>query len=544
MKYIIMFLISFSLFSAELRVEAPGKVGVGEIFDIKVKVSSDEKPEINFNLENLEQVAKSEGGYSSNITVINGRTQRRDEYIFNYSFRPLKKGRALIKNIHTVVKGKTDLHNEVEIEVVKAVQSDKNIFIRADVSKKDLYKNEQIKLDYNLYYKVEVSNYNILAFPKLEGFLKRFRKEAQKKEMVKIGGEKYMKILLYSSVLYTDKSKAIIDPMIAQVIYPVRGGADPFRGFGFGFRERRKKNYASSEVEISSKDLPIEGRDKSFTGLVGKHTFTLSVNKEKVLVNEPIEIKFSVSGPGNLESYQAPDFLNNEKFEKFESDSKLQMNHDLTATKTFTYTFLPKFNHDQKAKNLKFSFFNPETKSYEFSEVKFPAIIVRGGAVRSNGEKVSTINPIKFDFDRNILGPYIKSNKKSLFSSIHKSINVILMLLSVIFFLLIFFDKKTFLNFLENRRFKNLSGKNFNYANVYRYLDGMNEKSENARLKVKNSELSSDAKMYFLTLLDSHSLAKYSKNKKKIDVTFNKKYFNEVEGIINKSLNNEDSSES
>lgn len=527
---------SFNIFGIEISVNGPDSpVGVGEVFDVSVKVSSSSKPEVNFNLENLELVAEKKEGYSSNITIINGKMTKTQGHNFKYTFKALKVGSAAIKNLHAVAGSDTELYKKkVQFEVVKDQVQDENIFVVAIPSKKSVFLGEQVILKYYLYRRVQTINHNILKFPELNDFFNRFSPETQGKSRTNYKGKPYERFSLYSGAVYPNVLNAKIDPLIAEATYPVRSNNSRFGGFGFGFSDKRKKTYASKEIIMDVKELPLEGRDESFTGLVGDHKIEFSVNKEKVLVNEPIEIKYTIRGRGNLETYKAPIFLDEERFESFESSSKIDPHRNYEATKTFNLTFLPKYNAEVEARKIPLSFFDPAQKKYVTRYIDMPKIIVRGGsefAAGSNDLKpigAPIINP------NSIVGPFL-SMGNSWVGSFHKTINIFIGLGLLITSLWIIGGFGKLSGLFATGEIGEIKKSKLSYPLVYRYLDKLDVKAATAREKVKNSDLSESGKIYFLKLLDSKSHANYSVKKEQSKMTFEKKYFNEVERLINKN---------
>ncbi len=536
-KLVLLFL-SFNLMGIEISVSGPeSPVGVGEVFDVSIKVSSSSKPEVNFNLENLELVAKNEEGYSSNITVINGKMTKTQGHNFRYTFKALKAGKGSIKNLHAVAGNDTELYSEtVSFEVVKDQVQDENIFVMATPSKTSVYIGEQIVLKYFLYRRVQIINYNILKFPELNDFFNRFSKDTQTKSKTTYKGKQYERFTLYAGAVYPNVLDAKIDPIISEVTYPVRSKNSRFGGFGFGFSDKRKKTYASKEVALEVLELPIEGRDESFTGLVGDHKIEFSINKEKVLVNEPIEIKFSIRGRGNLEVYKAPTLLDEDRFESFESSSKIESHRNFEATKTFNLTYLPKYNAEVDARKIPLSFFDPSQKKYITKFIDMPKIIVRGGSelVTNNDQGVPQraikINP------NSIVGPFLSLNN-SLFSSFHKLLNLFLGLCLIITSVWILGVFAKFESLFAKGEIEEIKKSKLSYPLVYRYLDKLDVKGTTAREKVEMSSISKEAKQYFLKLLDSKSNANYSVKKQESKMTFEKKYFNEVERLIKEDKN-------
>ena len=140
-------------------------------------------------------------------------------------------------------------------------------------------------------------------------------------ERVSHEGKLYTRRVLYTAQLYAQSPGVYkIDPITLGVSYNARS-RNSLNNFGFGFNLGRlkTKSLRSKVVEVTVKALPIDGVPPSFTGLVGKHEFSLKVNKNKFITNEPIEVSLAVRGEGALELLEAPPILSSPSIEEFES---------------------------------------------------------------------------------------------------------------------------------------------------------------------------------------------------------------------------------
>ena len=141
-------------------------------------------------------------------------------------------------------------------------------------------------------YQVDITSFDIKEFPKLNNFVKRYLQEQGNRERVSYEGKQFVRQLLYSLVLFPEKAKVLkLDPMKVNVTYDLDGERDPF---GFGRGKLVTKTISSKTIDVEVLKLPFEKIPTGYTGLVGVHKFSLSINKTKVLVNEPIEIKLKM----------------------------------------------------------------------------------------------------------------------------------------------------------------------------------------------------------------------------------------------------------
>jgi hypothetical protein len=245
---------------------------------------------------------------------------------------------------------------------------------------------------YYLMYQVDVASFDIKEFPKLNNFVKRYLQEQGARERVAYEGKQFIRQLLYSLVLFPEKAKELkLDPMRVNVTYDLDGERDPF---GFGRGRLVSKTLSSKTIDIEVLKIPAERLPTGYTGLVGKHKFSLSMNKTKFLVNEPIEIKLKVIGNGNLEGADAPPIIQDPAIESFDANSSFEIIDATNASKTFEYTYLPRKETRIPAQKIPLSYFNPEIRQFETAEVDFPGLEVVGGAYQAPSQSNQASNTV------------------------------------------------------------------------------------------------------------------------------------------------------
>jgi hypothetical protein len=140
----------------------------------------------------------------------------------------------------------------------------------------------------------------------------------------------------------------------------------------------KTKLISSERIVIDVKPLPENGKPASFNGLVGKHEFDLKVTKSQLLINEPLEMRLTISGDGNLENLETVELVQDEKLEKFDSKSDLNLVNSDNAIKTFDYTFLAKKPGVMREHNIEMSYFDPDQERYLTVIKQIPEIFIAG----------------------------------------------------------------------------------------------------------------------------------------------------------------------
>ena len=382
---LIILFISTLVFSKEgitLKID-PAEPVVGDNFSVIFKVSTADgnTPAITFDPKGLDIINKSDRGMSTRSTYINGKFTSERSFTVVYDVVANKEGYAFLRNIRADVGTKVLKHSTKSITILKEARKNKSIFVLAVPDKEEAYVGESIVVQYYLYNKIRIANFDVKKFPKLDNMIKRFHDIRKGSERIQYKGEMFERRLLYTQQVYSEKPGNIkIDPIRLNVhYYKTSGDRGAFGNFGFGLRNTSTRSVSSKSIQIPIKPLDPSSLPTGFTGLIEDHEFNITFNKTKFLANEPVEIKLSVKGKGALELFEAPKILTDSSFEEFEATSDLQVNQDFTATKTFEYTYLARNNYESAERTIDFLMFDPVTNDYIKKTIIIPALRVAGG---------------------------------------------------------------------------------------------------------------------------------------------------------------------
>lgn len=386
MRFLLIFfwLLSGLAMAQDVTVETnPRNPIKGEPFQIvfKCETTRNVDPEITFDSEGFEVLGKQSQGLSTRTVYSQGQIKTTRELMVVYEAMAPKAGRINLKNLVVILDGKRMTEAVVPIQVLEAPVEPKFAFIAAEVPKRSFYVGEGFLLRYYVYHRINLQSTEVKKFSKLDGFMKRYLQENDRGERVVVDGDVYRKAIIYSARIYPDRpGKLIVDPMEVSVNY----GGDPLSALGFGgfggLHETKTKVLRSEPVEVDVKPLPAEGKPASFSGLVGPHQFDLKVTQQQLLVNEPLEVKLKISGPGNLENMESPVIWDTPELEKFDTKSNLELIRGESAEKTIDYTFLGKAPGVVKAREVEFSYFDPGAGTYVKVMRRLPEIVVAGSA--------------------------------------------------------------------------------------------------------------------------------------------------------------------
>lgn len=510
----------------------------------QVKVDGDEVPQIRFNPINIEVINKRQAGTQTQATFINGQASINKTITYIYEVVSNRFGSAYLKDIGVSVGDRELLHPTVRISILERPKAAKNIFVKAIVDKTEAFVGESILVRYFLYTRADiaVSSTDIQKFPKLNKFLKRFHQEQIVPERVRHNNQMFVRRVMYTAQLFAETpGDYTIDPISLRVGYS--NNRDPFSNFGFNIRMGGRKKTTAISDPISIEVSPIPGLNipKNFTGLVGQHNFKLKINKNKFLVNEPIEIQLQVDGNGSLELFDAPSVLNQPEIEEFDKKTDLSIRKDFTATKKVDFTYLGRSNLDLKNLNLKYSFFEPETKQFKEVTLRIGDILISGGTggletelrqelqpqIKPSGNKKQEPKNTEFD-----LNPFYKPLNTLLYSARQVSIALGSVACVFIFFLL----KRLYFLFRKRGEnsglFERACRHGVAYKDFVEILTFLVNEGD-LREKIQNLDISDKNKSYLLGLLDQlNSYYADGEGNKKIKVK--KKIFKTLEKLAYK----------
>ncbi len=578
MKYLIfLFKIIFffsiaTLQAQEINVEvSPPEPLMSESFFVTfvVKTTGNVEPYISFTPVGAVVQGKREQGVSISTTVINGKFTTSREQSYVYELFADHQGQVVLKNIKIEIGGKTTTLKDVHVNVLAQAKKIPDAFMEATASKTKVYLGEAIDVNYYLYFKTSISANDVKEFPKLNKFIKRFHHINSPVETVQYKGQVLKRILAYSAKLFPEKiGNAVLDPMTISVQIIENDYSSPFGGFGMGSQRYKNKDLASPRIAIEVLPLPSENVPSGFTGLVGEHEFSLSVAKNKYLVNEPIEVKLEVKGKGALENLDAPAIYTDNSLEQFDTKSEVTELGTQLAKKVFEYTFLARAPLTIKARDLSLAYFDPASGRYIEKKVNVPAIEVSGVATTTSGQgeiknsnqdqgrgkeqggsrpandflsNLFSKNESQNKAEKNVLGlvgPNVNSHS-SLLDQWPTFLNIILGIAIVVLLAFWYFQTKAItsvgnLNSEIKKIVAQMKSKGLNYSDLYKVVSVLDKKNKMASggfsitQVIDESDMEENSKVYFKNALNicEDKTFGLSKNDKKVD--FESKHFKEL----------------
>ncbi|MFH1159696.1 MAG: BatD family protein [bacterium] len=379
-------------------------VSVGETFALTYTLDAQG---VNFKgprINGLDVISGPNTSTTSSIRSINGRTSMSITYTYTYLLQAVKEGIFGITPASVAVEGKVYQSDPATVKVVsgggspqqpqgrpgqpqQAVQDEgqsgaNDIFLKVFTGDDNPFQGEGIIVTYKLFTKVPIAQISINKLPSFQGFWSQnLLKESDRFPQYNqtINGEQYVVAEIRKIVLYPLKSgKLSVNPLemecVAQVKRQSRNRTgDPFFDdfFNNSFFSQSyatvEKSLKSNLLTINVKPLPLESKPANFSGAVGAFTFRSEIDKTTLQANEPVTLKFVVSGTGNIQLIDKLNVTFPPDFETY--DPKIVSDYNITASgvtgmQSFEYLFIPRKPGKFTIKPVTFSYFDLAKKKY------------------------------------------------------------------------------------------------------------------------------------------------------------------------------------
>lgn len=305
----------------------------------------------------------------------------------------------------------------------------KNLFVKVEVDKTDVYVGQQITATYKLYTRMPTSS-QVTKVPAFTGFSAHDIElpNPPQASIERVNGQPFKVFTIRKTMLFPLQPGTLeLDPVEVDNtvrLYTVNRsrpqrtgdpfadifndpffkdpfGKDPFddpvfdQAFGGGNITYKDYNYhlSSTPVRITVKPLPEAGRPDDFSGAVGNFTINATLDKSRLSTDDAGTLKLTISGAGNITLLNAPKVDFPSSFDSFDpkiTDRINKNNNPFSGSRTFEYVFMPKSAGDYTVGPVKFSYFDPESRSYKTAETGSFSINVTPGKNSPGANNVTT----------------------------------------------------------------------------------------------------------------------------------------------------------
>lgn len=399
------------------------QVGVGRQFVLNVEVSGAQQVDADPVLPPMDDFARYLGaGTSTSMQVANGRTSVAVTY--QYRFLALQEGSFEIGPVQVEAGGRSLATESVTLAVSSAPPAPQSgtgggggdpsgeiapedLFVEATASKRRVFQNEPVAVEYRLFTRVDVESYSISSLPKATGFWTEEveQSDAPRIERVVRDGREYATAVVRRAVVFpTGPGAKTLDPlaMEAQVRMQSRRGRDPFDLFGRSglFDSRVPVALSSRPVDVEVLALPTAGRPASFDGHVGDLAVSTSLDRTAVQANEAVTFRVELAGTGNLRALGPPEIAFPPEFEVFPPEARESVSPgggSLRGTRSFEYVLIPRVPGSVTLPAVEVSAFDPAAQAYRTSRSEPMAVEVAGALAEPGGSGAgpSAVEPVR-----------------------------------------------------------------------------------------------------------------------------------------------------
>jgi hypothetical protein len=231
-----------------------------------------------------------------------------------------------------------------------------------------------------------------------------------------VDGDVYGTGILRKVVIIPQKSgELVIQPFELDVSLRQevrRKFADPFfDDFSIPEVQEIPLKIKSKAVKLMVKTLPPNA-PKTFQGAVGNFRLTSEINKTSTTTNDPLTLKVTVSGRGNLKLLNEVGVTVPYDMEKYDPVINTRMDNPLSGTKTFEYLIVPKLPGKFTIPPVELTYFDAGTSQYKTLRTEAYLISVEKGA----GDTLITSMPGMTKEDVKLLNQDIRFIKTKPFS--------------------------------------------------------------------------------------------------------------------------------
>ena len=378
-----------------LTVRAPQQVAAGQQFRLQYTANSQDVSGFHIGQipDAFEVLMGPSTSTQSSFQIINGKTTQSSSVTYTYILSATKNGTFTIPAAHISIGGQQVASNAVKIVVSGQAQqqqgggasrqqqqqpraagtaiSGSDLFIRVSASKKRVVEQEPVLLTYKVYTLVDLTQLEG-QMPDLKGFHTQEIALPQQKsfKIEQLNGRNYHTVTWSQYVMFPQITGKLQVPSITfnGIVVQQNRSIDPFEAFfngGSGYVEVKKQIQAPGiAIEVD----PLPQRPANFSGGVGKFDIQASIDKTELKANDPITLRVTVSGVGNLKLIKQPVVAFPKDFDTY--DAKLTDKTRLTTNGvegSMIYEFLavPRHQGEFDIPAIDFVYYDTASKQYK-----------------------------------------------------------------------------------------------------------------------------------------------------------------------------------
>jgi len=380
------------LLSQEIEIESyvdKTKIGISDMLRYTIEISGEKVGSISTpklpKIENFENLGSSTSS-SSSYSIVNGKMTSSITKSFTYNLRPSKVGNHLIPPITLKVKNKSFTTDPIHIKVSEgstqpapstsnsfnqqqsSSELSDNLFLIANVNKKNVYEEEPIIVKYKLYSRYDISNLAFAGDTNFEGFWKEdiFTPESISFKRETYNGILYNVMLMQSVALFPTKSGKLKIPSLSLNV-DVRTQSHSF----FDFGSTKRYNIKNKPVNINVKQIPEANKPESYSNAVGKFKLSSSISQSTLNVGDSFTYTITITGKGNIKQFEIPKLPEVNNFRFLDPEITTDVNNDkISGRKTVKYLIIAQEKGSYTLPEVPFTYFDTFTGTYKVLKTK------------------------------------------------------------------------------------------------------------------------------------------------------------------------------
>jgi hypothetical protein len=313
------------------------RITVGDTVQLTVTVNgavSHSGPE----LPEVKGLQMESAGKSTQVQVINGRFSSSTAYTYlitalnpgTYKLGPfaVRAGNKTVRTdvITLTVGGSNSGSNSVANNTPPVRDSSKygdRIYLEAGLPRRRIFLGEKIPVNIRLYIRddIEISD---VTYPSLDQpmvTLEQMGKPAQRNRIV--NGISYKVVEFATTLSGVKTGKIALGPFVINCNILSRGGSgDSLLDQFFSDYVKEPLRLESNRVPLEIQALPLTGQPADFSGGVGRFKVSASGGPPDVNQGDPVTVKLTVTGEGNLQTIAAPHLVRASGFKVYPAQRK------------------------------------------------------------------------------------------------------------------------------------------------------------------------------------------------------------------------------
>lgn len=383
-----------SMAQVTFKASAPAAVVQGEQFRLSFVLNKEGRDLRLPDMPDFDLLFGPSTSTSYSQRTINGKTTSESSVTYTYILVAKKPGSFTIPAASITVDGSNYQSNTIKINVLppdekasqgstprdrsssestsgSATVSARDAFIRAIVSKNNIYEQEGFTVTFRLYTTLNIVNFGKIQFPEFEGFMVEEipLPVNQQLQMERYNDRNYYTADLRKTLLFPQRSGQITIPAgNIEMVFSVPSGRSVSTFFGTQeVMVDVNKSLTTNPLSVNVKPLPAD-KPASYANAVGSFTLTPSISTEKAKANEAITLTLEISGTGNMKLIRNPEVSFPDNFELYDPvvDNALNATtNGLNGIRKISYMVIPRYEGNYTIPQLEFTYFDPATNRYK-----------------------------------------------------------------------------------------------------------------------------------------------------------------------------------